>query len=205
MNASKIAAFTFLLIAAVTPAGTGEQAAPGIHGGDSAATTLPKDVYPDSRNRLPLPKRDDVDDYGKQVFDKLPAGQRLPASVHSVRLYSPVARPLEEAAQYLNFETGLPERLVEIAILTTAREMECQFEWTQNEPRGRNPGDPRHLEPTVIDAIKYRKTLSGIGERDAAVITLGREMFGERRCRRLPSRGFWGIWGARGRSIWWNY
>jgi hypothetical protein len=32
---------------------------------------LPKDVYPDSHFRLPLPKRADLDDYGKKVFDEL--------------------------------------------------------------------------------------------------------------------------------------
>src|SRR5271165_7142768 len=88
---------------------------------DSAADPLPKDVYPDSRDRLPLPKRSDLDEYGKKIMDELPAEKQLPATVHSIRLYSPVARPMEEADRYLNYETGLPDRLVEIAILITAR------------------------------------------------------------------------------------
>src|SRR5450432_2396598 len=73
-----------------------------------SATALPRDVYPDSGDRLPLPKRDDMDEYGRKIFDGLTNGKRLPASVHSIRLYSPVAKSLEEADRYLNFETGLP-------------------------------------------------------------------------------------------------
>ena len=30
---------------------------------------LPKDVYPDSRNRLPLFKREDLDEHGKKAYD----------------------------------------------------------------------------------------------------------------------------------------
>ena len=124
---------------------------------DSSTAQLPHDVYPDSRDRLPLPKRDDMDDYGKKVVDALPTGTQLPASVHSIRLYSPVARSLEEADRYLNFESGLPDPLVEIAILVAAREADSQFEWTQNEPHARDPRNPHHLDPEIIDTIKYDK------------------------------------------------
>jgi 4-carboxymuconolactone decarboxylase len=146
-----------------------------------SATVLPRDVYPDSRDRLPLPKRDDMDEYGRKIFDRLTNGKRLPASVHSIRLYSPVARSLEETDRYLNFETGLPDQLVEIAILVTAREMDCQFEWTQNEPHGRDPSNPHHIDPAIIDIIKYGKPAAGLGEKERAIINLGREMIGERR------------------------
>ncbi len=148
---------------------------------DSSEAQLPQDVYPDSRDRLPLPKRADMDDYGKKILDALPAGKQLPASVHSIRLYSPVARSLEEADRYLNFESGLPDPVVEIAILVTAREVDSQFEWTQNEPHARDPRNPHHLDPVIIDTIKYDKPVAGLGEKEAAIIALGREMFGRKR------------------------
>jgi 4-carboxymuconolactone decarboxylase len=148
---------------------------------NTASAQLPKDVYPDSRDRLPLPKRSDTDEYGNKVFDQLPATTQLPATVHSIRLYSPVAKSLEEADHYLNFETGLPDPLVEIAILVTAREMDSQFEWTQNEPHGLDPGNSHHIEPAIIDIIKYDKPVVGLGEKETAIISLGREMFGQRK------------------------
>jgi hypothetical protein len=65
------------------------------------AAPLPPDVYPDSRNRLPAPKREDMDEYGKKVYDQLMQGKPLsdgslragflPTNTPqaSVRLYSP--------------------------------------------------------------------------------------------------------------------
>ncbi len=145
-------------------------------------TPLPKDVYADSRNRLPMPKREDLDDSGKKVYDELTGPKRLAGSHPSVRLYSPkLAAALEEVSNYLKYNTGLPDQLVEIAVLTTAREMDCQYEWTQWETHGRDPNDPRHIEPAVIDIIKYRKPVTGLGEKETAIITLGREMFGQKK------------------------
>src|SRR5437899_7787322 len=34
-------------------------------------TTLPKDIYPESRSRLPLPKREALDEQGKRVYDSV--------------------------------------------------------------------------------------------------------------------------------------
>jgi 4-carboxymuconolactone decarboxylase len=147
-----------------------------------AATPLPKDVYPDSRNRLPLPKRDDPDDYGKQVFDEMTRESELPGGLEqpSFRLWDPqLAKPMGEAHHYVNYETGLPAPLVEIAALVTARERDCQYEWTQLETHGRSPNDPRHIEPAIIDIIKYDKPAVGLGEKETAVIRFGREMFAE--------------------------
>ena len=65
----------------------------------SSADALPKDVYPDSRNRLPLPKRDEMDDEGKKAFDEWSSGLQM-ASINRppLRLYSPrLAQPLDKA------------------------------------------------------------------------------------------------------------
>ena len=141
-----------------------------------AAAPLPADVYPESRNRLPLPKREDMDDYGKAVFDELTHKPELP----SVRLYDPkVAKPLAEAHRYIRYKAAVPDRLLEIAVLVTARERDSQYEWTEWEMHGRDPKDPRHIEPAIIDIIKYEKPVVGLGEKEAAIINLGRGMFGD--------------------------
>ena len=68
--------------------------------------------------------------------------------------------------------------MVEIAVLVTARAMDSQYEWTEWETYGRDPDDPRHIEPAIIDMIKYEKPVTGLGEKETAIITLGRQMFG---------------------------
>ncbi|MGD0962543.1 MAG: hypothetical protein ABSA57_01430 [Candidatus Acidiferrales bacterium] len=150
---------------------------------DSAALLAP-DVYPDSRNRLPLPKRDDMDDEGKKIFDKMTRHSPLAVGIEnpSPRLYDPpLAESLGEAGHYLKYETGLPNRLLEVAVLVTARERDCQYEWTQWETHGRDPHDPRYIEPAIIDTIKYGRPGVGLGEKESAIIALGRQILGEKK------------------------
>jgi 4-carboxymuconolactone decarboxylase len=145
---------------------------------DSVARALPSDVDPQSLNRLPLPKRDDMDDYGKKVFDKYLTDPgdavthlRTPAGI---RLYSPqIAENLRDASQYLRFGTGLGNRLTEIAILIEAREMDDQYIWASHEPAARRAG----VEPAVIDIIKSNKPATGLGEKETVIIAYGRELF----------------------------
>src|SRR5262249_44235793 len=70
-------------------------------------------------------------------------------------------------------EAGFAPRIREMAILTTAREMDSQFEWSAHEPEALKEG----VEPRVIDVIKHRLTTAGLDETDATVIELGRQLF----------------------------
>lgn len=174
-----------LLLAGIAMVGGSGRAAAQTAAGSAAKaaeTTLPPDVYPESRSRLPLPKREDMDEYGQRVWDKLLdpsrpslAGLRGPTGI---RLWSPhVAEAYGDANAYLRSKTGIGNRLTEIAILTTAREMESQFEWTAHEVSGLKAG----VEPAIVDLIKYRKPITGLGEKETAIIRLGRELFGQRK------------------------
>ncbi|MGD0965910.1 MAG: hypothetical protein ABSA57_18650 [Candidatus Acidiferrales bacterium] len=185
----------FVLLAGI--AGGSIQAQSPVRNVDSAVSAeapLPKDIYPDSRNRLPAPKREDMDENGKKAYDELTRGKPSPdgsvpagflptgTSQPSVRLWDPkLAKLLAAVSHYRKYETGLPDRLLEIAVLVTAYQMNCQYEWTQWESFGRNPSDPRHIEQSTIDIIKYNKPAVGLGEKEAAIISFGREMFGQRK------------------------
>jgi 4-carboxymuconolactone decarboxylase len=150
---------------------------------DPTADTLPKDIYPDSRNRLPLPKREDMSPEDQKIFDELTRKSELPVGIEQpgVRLWDPkLAKDTNDVGHYLKYETGLPDPLLEIAVLVAARELDCQYEWTQWETHGRDPKDPRHIDPAIIDIIKYEKPVTGLGEKEAAIITFGRETFGAR-------------------------
>ena len=165
------------------PNALSEQAASGSRGETSqpSAATLPKDIYPDSRNRLPLVKREDLDDVGKKVYDAAAGDTRSLAGFQGpegIRLHSPrLADHTREVSEYLRFETALGPRLTQLAMLVTAREVDSQFEWTAHEPAGLKAG----LKQEMIDIVKYRKPLTGVGEKEAAIIQLGREAFEKRK------------------------
>ncbi len=136
-------------------------------------------IDPDSGCRLPMVRRDDLDDAGKAVFDhhmapgtdslaglKGPGGVRL----HSSKL-SAALRPV---AKYLRFDTGLSTQIREIAIMITAREMDSRFEWAAHEPEALKQG----VSQATIDVIKFRKPTTGLDPVEAVIIDLGREAIG---------------------------
>src|SRR3989449_9138356 len=150
--------------------------------GGPAMTALPKDIHPESRSRLPLPKRESLDEQGKRVYDsvldpKRPtlAGFQGPAGIW---LHSPrVGEPVREMNRILRTEVPLEPRLRELAILVTSRELDNQFEWTAHEPVALKEG----LDPRVLDTVKFRKAVSEAPEKEAAVIASGRGLFRDRK------------------------
>jgi len=151
--------------------GSSEQAATGgAPSSQTIATAFPKDIHLDTGNRLPEIKRDDLDEAAKKLYDtRRPGGAYGPGAI---RLYSPsVEQYMSDLNDYLRHKSGLDPRLVELAILVTAREMDCEYVWTAHEPAGLKAG----LSQETIDVVKYRKPLGGVGEKEATIIQLGRE------------------------------
>ncbi|HKC32903.1 MAG TPA: hypothetical protein VKC16_05530 [Xanthobacteraceae bacterium] len=143
----------------------------------SQESRMPSDIDPQSGFRLPLPRREDLDEAGKQTYDRAAtpggniAGLQGPAAV---QLYSTrTTAHLQAINRYLRFEAGFSPRIREIAILTTAREMDSQFEWVAHEPEALKEGVPQ----AVIDVIKFRRGTEGLDETDATVSALGRQLW----------------------------
>jgi 4-carboxymuconolactone decarboxylase len=147
----------------------------------STGSTMASDIDPQSGFRLPLPKREDLDEVGKRMYDRATtpgatiAGLQGPAGI---QLYATrAAEHLQPLNRYLRFQSGISPRIREIAILITAREMDSQFEWVAHEPEALREGVP----PDVIDVIKYRRSTAGLDETDAVVIELGRQIWRDHR------------------------
>ena len=124
------------------------------HPGASSAQTegpLPEDVYPDSRNRLP----------GHATNS--PGG---PIGAAAIRLYG--------SGVNVRWESPLGRPLTELAILTTAREHDQPYEWSLHEMEAVAVG----LDPAVIDVVRHRRPLTGLGDAEAVIIQAGREIFG---------------------------
>lgn len=143
---------------------------------------LPADIYAESGCRLPPVRREALDDEAKKQYDSLVsrtgtrslAGLRGPGGLN---VRSPAGKHLSALSQYLRYESGMSGRVREIAILTVAREIDHQFEWTAHEPAALKEGVPQD----VIDVIKHRRACAHLSETDSTVIELGRQLFGRRR------------------------
>ena len=145
-------------------------------------TDLPSGIDPESGSRLPLPRREELPEAAREIFDQLagPSGRSLVGlyGPGGLRLASPalaaVTQPLN---RYLRWGTNLSGAVREIAILVAARAHDCQFEWAQHEPAALAEG----VSPETVEAIRTDAPLDGLDETEAAVIALGRALFDERR------------------------
>jgi len=122
---------------------------------------FPKDIYPETGNRFPAVRQGLTPDaFGPGA----------------IRQYSPpVAESMTAVNDYLRRKSGLDNRLVELAILVTAREMDCVYVWTAHEPAAQKAG----LQQEIIDVVKYRRPLTKLAEKDAVIVQLGRDGLGK--------------------------
>jgi 4-carboxymuconolactone decarboxylase len=144
------------------------------------SATLTADIQPDSLNRLPVVKREQLDEEGKRAYDLTAGGAgkvASPTGPAAISLYSPgAAEPLRKLNNYLRRKGNIQgDALTEVAILVAAREFDTQYVWSAHEPGALRAGVPQ----STIDAIKYGKDLSGLGEKEATVIRMGRQLFRE--------------------------
>lgn len=142
---------------------------------------MPDDIYPDSGNRLPLVKREDLAPEHQHLYDRAAGDSRSLVGLRGpggIRLHSPVLyEATRPSSEYLRFNLAIGPRLTELAILVTARELDSQFEWTAHEPAALRAGVPTE----VVEVVKHRKPPDGLEEADAVVIRLGREVLSQRR------------------------
>jgi 4-carboxymuconolactone decarboxylase len=149
----------------------------------TAQRELPADVYPESLSRLPPLKRENLNQTQQKAYDALMAPRsRLNLAglkgPNGVTLRMPkLAQHLGDANRMLRSELGLDAGLIEVAILATAREMKSQFVWAMHEPVARELGIPAE----TIDRVRHGKPLSGVPEREAALIHIAREAVGAKR------------------------
>ncbi|HTT05442.1 MAG TPA: hypothetical protein VMF64_09140 [Steroidobacteraceae bacterium] len=126
--------------------------------------TPPDDIHPDSRNRLPLLPEPTIRPgllYSRPLGGS-PAGTGpLQIGLHGGR----------GGVKALQASVGQP--VIDVAILVTAREHDSAYDWTVNELAAMKDG----LAAKVIDVIRKREPTTGLDEKDASLIELGRELF----------------------------
>jgi 4-carboxymuconolactone decarboxylase len=141
--------------------------------GQAPARQLPPDVNPVSLSRLPPVQRDSLDAEGKRIYDALAGGtgKTLTATgPGQVTMISPkIAEPVQMLNQYLR-TSEIGPRYFELSALVAIREIDQQYEWSGHEPAGLRAG----LDQSIIDVVKFKKDVSGLPEKDATVIRLGR-------------------------------
>ena len=144
-----------------------------------SATKLPSDLDPDSRARLPYLQRKDMDEKNQKIFDTLPG--RSPEGILRGPLafaaYNPgVAQALFDLHNAAVAGT-LDPHTRELAILVACRGTNYSLEWNAHAPAALKAG----VDQKTIDIVRRNGALTGVDEKDAAVIRFGRQMLSDKK------------------------
>jgi 4-carboxymuconolactone decarboxylase len=133
--------------------------------------------------RLPLASRDSVPENQRAAFDELLRGYGTVPQFgpSSVMIHVPKVHQLMNAVnQCLRGDSSLPKKIQELAMLVTAREMDCQYIWNAHAASARASG----ISDAVVDALRDRKALPQMAADEAAVVRYGQEFFRSHRVSR---------------------
>ena len=132
--------------------------------------------------RFPAASRESVPQEQVAAFDAIVSARNNVVPEQgpiAVQLHVPeIAQRGEVLRDYLRAGgSTLPDNVAELAMITTARELDCQFIWHAHAAAGRRAG----LSDALVDALRDKQELPPLSSAESAVINYGREFFRTRR------------------------
>ena len=73
----------------------------------------------------------------------------------------------------MRYETLFSKRILELAFVTTARAMDCQYVWNAHAPAARREG----VADALVDALRDRRPLPDMAPDEEAIVNYGNEFF----------------------------
>jgi 4-carboxymuconolactone decarboxylase len=126
--------------------------------GDHAASMTP---------RFPRLNPDQYTEEQKAVAAAITAGPRGEVRGPFIALlhHPALAGKIQTLGEELRWKSKLPKRLLELAVLITARRWTCQHEWFMHEKLAREAG----LDPILISSVAQRVAPKDLPEEESAV------------------------------------
>src|SRR5262245_12649454 len=143
------------------------------------SATLPADLDPQSRARLPYLQRKDMDENAQKIFDQLPglSKEGVLSGPLAFAAYNPGAAKALFDLHNAAVSGTLNPHVRELAIMVACRETNYSLEWNGHEAAARKAG----VDAKVIEVVRTRGPLTGLDESDAAVIRFGRQMLSDKK------------------------
>jgi 4-carboxymuconolactone decarboxylase len=158
--------------------------------------SLPRDLDPDSRARLPYLQRKDVGEADQKTFDVLPGRGKdeVLRGPLAFAAYNPGAAKALFDLHNAAVAGSLNAHARELAIMVACRETNYNLEWNGHEATALKSG----VDAKLLDVIRRRGPLTGVDEKDAVVVRLGRQMFGDKKVDAATFAKIVEVYGRRG-------
>jgi 4-carboxymuconolactone decarboxylase len=128
----------------------------------------------DTTQRLQAPDPGGYSPRQQEIHDAIASGPR--GSVRgplAIWLHRPeLAARAQELGRYCRYDSSLPPRLSELAILTMARHWGAEYEWAAHKPEALKAG----LSPEVVEAIRTHAAAPYADEAERVVHAVARSV-----------------------------
>ena len=128
-------------------------------------------------SRIPTASRESVPQDQLAAFDELVASRGSVPDIGPVAIMINGPELARRGAHYRAYFRGdeitLPANVRELAMITTARELDCQFIWNAHSGYARQAG----ISDKLVNDLRDKKELTGLSDQESAVINYGREFF----------------------------
>ena len=126
-------------------------------------------IAPATRDSVPAEQRAAFDTFVQQRGN-VPSQGPLSIMIHVPEML----QRGEHLRAYLRGDAAsLPVKIRELAMILTARELDCQFIWNAHAALARQAG----VRDDIVDRLREKKELTGLAPDEAAVVNYGREFF----------------------------
>jgi 4-carboxymuconolactone decarboxylase len=128
--------------------------------------------------RIPTVTRESLPADKRSIYDTIGQSRGQVSGPFPVLLNSPeVAGRIAALGHYLRYESTLKPMIRELAIMTVAREFDCQYAWTSHESLARQAG----VRDEAITALRDRKAPQGLTEEETDIVRYAQELVRNRR------------------------
>jgi alkylhydroperoxidase family enzyme len=145
----------------------------------SALVVAQADLDPESHARLPHLQRKDLSEADQKVFDTLPGRGKddVLRGPLAYAAYNPAVAKALFDLHNAAVAGSLTPRTRELAIMVACRETRYNLEWNGHEATALKNG----VDAKLLDIVRKRAALTGVDEKDAVVISFGRQMLTDKK------------------------
>jgi 4-carboxymuconolactone decarboxylase len=142
-----------------------------------------------------IQKKEDLAPEQQEIYEAIARSRGVVGGPFLALLHSPeLAGRTAHLGSYVRFESGPDRKVVELAALVTARELDCKHEWAAHVNNAQKAGIP--LE--TIRAIHQRKGTEEFSLEDAQILSYARELLHSHRASEATFQALYARLGERG-------
>ena len=124
----------------------------------------------------PITKRDQVSGDGLAAFDAIIESRGNINAPQAMHMYVPeIAQCSTALSDSLRYRSHLSDHDTELAIITAAREMDCDYVWSGHSQAALRAG----VRQEAVDIVGNLESLDGLTKEEAVIVRFGRQVVGD--------------------------